>query len=199
MPRSYQKLFKQKTVVTHIGRMKLGFRLFVDDAVTFAGAAFGLLVLDSYTPLFLLNYIVNRWIVVLGGAFAFTWAARKLDPDGKPLTRYLWGAAAYVFRSHVSDGFVRKPRQLAWRRGRVTRSKLAARAVWTRGNLPLPVVVVGTRFAFTSGTHLDVTLGRGRAVFRRTGRMRRPRRHRVSGLRPGRYEIAGRRIARLED
>ncbi|MBX6396306.1 MAG: conjugal transfer protein, partial [Alicyclobacillaceae bacterium] len=181
------------------GRMKLGFRLFVDDAVTFAGAAFGLLVLDSYTPLFVLNYVAGRWIVVLGGAFAFTWAARKLDPDGKPLTRYLWGAAAYAFRSHVSDGFVRKSRQLSWRRGRVTRSKLAARAVWTRGSLPLPAVVVGERFAFTSGTYLDVTLGRGRVVFRKTRRMRRPGRYRVYGLRPGRYEVAGRRLSRLED
>ncbi|SFV09494.1 hypothetical protein SAMN05421543_1871, partial [Alicyclobacillus macrosporangiidus] len=31
MPRSYQKLFKQKTVITNLNRHSLGFRLFADD------------------------------------------------------------------------------------------------------------------------------------------------------------------------
>ncbi|WP_029422097.1 conjugal transfer protein [Alicyclobacillus macrosporangiidus] len=199
MPRSYQKLFKQKTVITNLNRHNLGFRLFADDLVTFLLAAFILMLLDSYTPLILVNFVMNRWLFIAGGAFLFTWAARKLDPDGKPLVRYLFGAVAYPFRSHVSDGWTKKARQLVWRRGKVTRRKEAAKVVWTRGDLPLSVKVYGENWSFESGIHLDVYLRRGRTVLRKAGRFRRPGRHRVSGLRPGRYEIQGRRLLRRED
>lgn len=198
MPRSYQKLFKQKIVVTHIGRIKLGFRLFADDLTTFFITALTLLILDSYTPLFLLNYVVNRWLIILGGALLFTCAARKLDPDGKPLVRYLFGVVAYLCRSHVGDGFRRIDRRLARRHGKATRLVAAAKVVWTRGDLPLPVTVYGDSWRFTSGTHLDVRLKRGKTVLHKAGRFGRPGRYRVSRLRPGRYEVEDRRLSRRD-
>jgi hypothetical protein len=178
--------------------MKLGFRLFADDVTTFFITTFVLLILDSYTPLFLLNYVVNRWLLILGGALAVTWAARKLDPDGKPLVRYLFGAVAHLFRSHVGDGFRRFDHRLARRQGKRTRVGTSAKVVWTRGDLPLPVTVYGDGFRFESGTHLDVLLRRGRTVLKKAGRFHRSGRYRVPGLRPGRYEVQQRMLVRRD-
>ncbi|SFV10324.1 hypothetical protein SAMN05421543_1841, partial [Alicyclobacillus macrosporangiidus] len=92
-----------------------------------------------------------------------------------------------------------KARQLVWRRGKVTRRKEAAKVVWTRGDLPLPLKVYGENWSFESGIHLDVRLRRGRAVLTKAGRFRRPGRYRVAGLRPGRYTVQERRLLRRDD
>lgn len=201
MPRTYQKLFKQKVVITNINRRSLGFRLFADDVVTFFLSGVGFLLLDTLTPFRLLNLVVNRWLLILGCAFGFTWLARKLDPDGKPLVKYLFDAARYPFRSHVSDGWVRKARTLVWRRGKRTVFRRQARVWWTHGDLHLPVEVrmrSPVPFTFQSSVHLDVKLGRRKTRFQRVGRFRWPRFRQISGLRPGSYEVSQCRVQRLD-
>lgn len=201
MPRTYQKLFKQKVVITNINRRSLGFRLFADDVVTFFLSGTVFLLLDTFTPFRLLNFVANRWLVILGCAFGFTWLARKLDPDGKPLVKYLLDAARYPFRSHVSDGWTRKARTLVWKQGKLTTFRRQARAWWTRGDLHLPVEVrvrSSIPFTFQSSIHLDVKLGRRTTRLRRTGRLGWPHFRQINGLRPGVYEISGRTLRRLD-
>lgn len=196
MPRTYQKLFKQKVVITNLNRRNLGFRLFVDDVVTFFLSGLVFYLIDTFTPMRLLNLVANRWLVILGCAFGFTWLARKLDPDGKPLVKYLVDAVRYPFRSHVSDGFVRKPRTVVWKRGRRTVFRRGAKVWWTRGNLNLPVAIHARNgFGFESSVHLDVRLGRQTTWFGRPRRLRWPGRYQISALRPGRYRVHGRRLA----
>ncbi|AEJ44313.1 TcpE family conjugal transfer membrane protein [Alicyclobacillus acidocaldarius] len=202
MPRTYQKLFKQKVVVTNIDRkIHLGFRLYWDDLVTFALSWIFFFFFDAFTPYRLFNLFMNRWVVVTLSAAGFTWLARKLDPDGKSLVKYLYGFVAYPFRSHVSDGFVRKPRTLVWHRGRRTVFHAQARVWWTRGALLLPTRV-RTRSAepwtFTNAVHVDVSIGRRQAVFRQPRRLRWPSGRWIIGLRPGMYEVSGRKVTRLD-
>ncbi|WP_206830145.1 TcpE family conjugal transfer membrane protein [Alicyclobacillus fructus] len=202
MPRTYQKLFRQKAVVTNIDRrIRLGFRLYWDDAFTFALAWILFFFLDIFTPYRLFNLFMNHWLVVTLSAVGFTWLARKLDPDGKSLVKYLYGFVAYPFRSHVSDGFVRKHRMLVWRRGKRTAFRAQARVWWTRGDLLLPTRV-RTRFAepwtFTNDVHVDVRIGRRQVAFQRARRFRWPSGRRISGLRPGVYEVSGRKVTRLD-
>ncbi|AEJ43674.1 TcpE family conjugal transfer membrane protein [Alicyclobacillus acidocaldarius] len=202
MPRTYQKLFKQKAVITNIDRkVRLGFRLYWDDLATFAISWIVFAMLDMASPYRIINLFMNRWVAVTLSAGGFTWLARKLDPDGKSLVKYLYGFVAYPFRSHVSDGFVRKPRTLVWRRGRRSVFRVCARAWWTRGDLRLPVRIQlrsPTTWHFENSVHVDVKLRRRHVDFHPARRMRRPGRYRLVGLRPGTYQVEGRKVTKID-
>lgn len=199
MPRSYQKLFKQRAVITNLNGKRLPFRVYFDDLAMFFGSFLMFVVLDFFTPYHILNLVMNRWIVIFGSAAGFTYLARKIDPSEKPLAKYLFDVVAYLLRSHVSDGISRIDRRLIWKHGRRRIiPKIKVNASWTHDNVPIPLKVQSGEFSFKSEAYLDVQMKRQQTVFKKAHRLGFGGKHGVRGLAPGHYQVKDRQIRKVE-
>lgn len=130
MAKEYRDVFNVETVLVNYRSEKYGWRRIPilgqfsgSDGVTLGGSLIVFWFL-GYTPiLWIPDWILNTMSGLFSGgrfslhipatwlsiplAFGFMFLSRKLEPQGKPMWKYMWDGSTFVTRSKVTNGWSR--------------------------------------------------------------------------------------------
>ncbi len=161
MAKEYRDVFNVETVLVNYRSEKYGWRRIPllgqfsgSDGFTLAGSLIVFWIL-GYTPiLWIPDGILNALSGLFSGgrfslhlpatwlsiplAFGFMFMSRKLEPQGKPMWKYMWDGSQFVSRSKVTNGWSAIPKSVVAGK---KRTRVRDRISLLQGDsVPLPAV-----------------------------------------------------------
>ncbi|MCY0871105.1 MAG: hypothetical protein OWT27_11080 [Firmicutes bacterium] len=196
MPRSYQKLWHQKiafrspqwwvqtTGMAHI---------YLEDVLVFAASLPFFAALVYTGPLIVLAVVfhIPKWATAIVLSLVSAYAARKFDPVGKPLPKFLWSFFSWFFSAHRVVDWRVMPRRKA--NGKRRRLLATTQIAGTQGNLP-PGTTIHALQAGEVALHLeqvsDVRIQSQSVTIQKATGKRGMKRSVMYGVRQGEYVFA---------